>query len=199
VYSFYVTMALPLIPFAVGFVFTALAWAWSSVPILQVFVGMTKPRWRLGFMCKDGAQVYEYFLGWMAFAIPFLNITYNVLCTKILNTFSCFQLRDGTYALNVAPDVKCWDNLEHHAMVGVSSLGIVVYVLGIPAYVLATMSYAMHTRGASLLRVAKLPLRRIARDCRYAHHKDRLKDALVLDIFGFLYTKYGPLLALSHL
>ncbi len=68
---------------------------------------------------------------------------YNSLCTKLFNSFSCFQLADGTYVLSAAPDLQCWDNVEHHAMVGVSILGIVVYVLGIPAYVLATMLYAI--------------------------------------------------------
>ena len=148
VYSFYLSLALPLIPFAIGFVFTGLAWGWSSVPILRQSSGVTIAgrKWRLGFMCENGTEVYKYLLTWLEFAVPFLNINYNSLCTKCFDTFLCSQLADGAYFLNVAPDVACWDNPEHQAMVGVSILGLVVYVLGIPAYVLATMLYAVFDR-----------------------------------------------------
>ena len=143
-YSFYLSLALPLIPVAFGFVFTGLAWGWSSVPILRRNSGVTiaSRKWRLGFMCENGAEVYQYLLAWLEFAVPFLNINYNSLCTKCFDTFLCSRLRDGAIILNVAPDIACWDNPEHQAMVGVSILGLVVYVLGIPAYVLATMLYA---------------------------------------------------------
>jgi hypothetical protein len=138
-------MALPLLPLAIGVGFTLLAWAWSSVTVLRshTSVNLANRSWRLGFMCKDSTQVYEYFLTWMEFGVPFLNIVYNSLCTKCFDAFSCFQLADGTLALNVAPDLACWDSAEHRAMVGVAILGLLIYVLGIPAYVLSTMLYGM--------------------------------------------------------
>jgi hypothetical protein len=148
VYSFYLSLALPLIPFAIGFAFTGLAWGWSFVPILRQNSGVTIAgrKWRLGFMCENGTEVYKYLLTWLEFAVPFLNINYNSLCIKCFDTFLCSRLADGAYFLNAAPDVACWDNSEHQAMVGVSILGLVAYVLGIPAYVLATMLYALFNR-----------------------------------------------------
>jgi hypothetical protein len=94
-------------------------------------------------MCEDAAQVHEYSLSWLEFAVPFLNLNYNALCTKCFATFGCDQLRDGTNVLAVAPYVACWDTLEHRSMIGVSIIGILAYVVGIPAYVLATLQYAM--------------------------------------------------------
>ncbi len=149
-YSFYLTMALPLVPFAVGCAFTALARAWSSVPMLRSAVPMLRGsttilnrRLLFGFMCEDAAQVHEYSLSWLEFAVPFLNLNYNSLCTKCFATFGCDGLRDGTNVLAAAPYVSCWDTLEHRAMIAVSIIGIVAYVVGIPAYVLATLQYAM--------------------------------------------------------
>ena len=61
---------------------------------------------------------------------------------KIFDTFSCFQLRDGLFVMDVAPNVICWESREHQVMVVVSIICIGVYVIGIPAFALGTMLYA---------------------------------------------------------
>ncbi len=192
-YSFYLTMALPLVPVAVGCAFTALAWAWSSVPMLRSAVPMLRGstailnrRLLLGFMCEDAAQVHEYSLSWLEFAVPFLNLNYNSLCTKCFDTFGCYPLRDGTKFLAVAPYIACWDTLEHRSMIAASIIGIVAYVVGIPAYVFATLQYAMPSCG-----LGATPDRLIGRDGRYAQSKDKFKDARHLQVLGFLYTRFG--------
>ena len=63
----------------------------------------------------------------MSQACPFLVIVYNGLCMKTFETFSCITLRDGSQAMNVHPEVTCWDGGEHTIMVVVSVVCIVVY------------------------------------------------------------------------
>lgn len=152
-------MLLPTIPFMLTLLFVAVAKAWSLLVKRRSMCGL-----RFKFMCADAQDVHRYLLSWIAKAVPFLNVMYNSLCMKSFDTFSCFQLRDQTYVLSVAPQIICGSD-EHRSMIGVSAVAIVFYVFGIPVYVLATM---LHGR-----------------------HKDKFKDPVWLDVLGYMYQRYG--------
>jgi hypothetical protein len=158
--TFYLTMLLPAIPFMLTLLMTGIAVAWSFLVKRHSMCAV-----RLKWMCANPQEVHRYLLSWIASAVPFLNVTYNSLCVKAFATFSCFQLRDQTWVLNAAPQVVCWESEEHSAMIVVSVVAIVVYVIGIPLYVSTTMIYA--------------------------HRRDKLKDPVWLDVFGYMYQQYG--------
>ena len=119
---------------------------------------------RLVAVEPNSVQARDCLLSFLAGSIPFLHIVYGI-CMKALNTFSCLQLRDCTLVLWIAPEVVCWEAAEHWAMVALSVLAILVYVIGIPAYVFCTMWYA--------------------------HRKDKLKDPKWRFVLGFLYERCG--------
>jgi hypothetical protein len=160
-YSFVVTLLLPLIPFSIGLVFTGVAWVWSLT------VARRSVLWiHFRFMCVDSADVKRYFLEWLSISAPFLTGVYNCLCTKTFDTFICFQLADmETYVLTVAPEITCWETRTHQTMLALSALSLVIYVLGIPLFVFYTMSYA--------------------------YKYDKLRDPKWLKVLGFLYSRYG--------
>ncbi len=153
-------LALPLIPLVLSLSLAGLAWIWSRTVAKRRVWAL-----RLDFMAEDSVQARDYLLSLLAGSIPFLHIVYNGICMKAFNTFSCLQLRDGTLVLWIAPEVVCWEGAEHLAMVALSVLAILVYVIGIPAYVFCTMWYA--------------------------HRKDKLKDPKWRLVLGFLYERYG--------
>ena len=151
---------LPLLPFTLTFLWVSLAAVWARLVGRRRVCGLHRK-----FMCENSKEVRAYLMDWLSVSVPFLNIVYNGLCMKTLNTFSCIQLRDGSSVLAVATDVVCWDSGRHRSMVAVSAATIVLYIIGIPAYVFCTMIYA--------------------------HRNDKLKDPEFLQVVGFLYTRYG--------
>ena len=158
--SFVLMLVLPLLPFILALGCTGIAWVWSRTIAKRRVFGL-----RLNIMAENSAQVREYLLGSLAKSLPFVHIIYNCICVRTFNTFSCFQLRDGTMVLWIAPDIVCWEGSEHILMVALSVISIIVYVLGIPAYVFCTM--------------------------RYARQNDMLESCEWLKALGFLYCRYG--------
>ena len=159
-HSFVLMLVLPLLPFILALGCTGIAWVWSRTVAKRRVFGL-----RLNIMAENSAQVREYLLGSLAKSLPFVHIIYNCICVRTFNTFSCFQLRDGTMVLWIAPDIVCWEGSEHILMVALSVISIIVYVLGIPAYVFCTM--------------------------RYAGQNDMLESCEWLKALGFLYCRYG--------
>jgi hypothetical protein len=155
-------MALPLIPFVVTLLFGALAWLWLRyLSRFKSVLGL-----KFNFMCTDQHEFRAYIISWLLLDVPFLNVAYNGICMRIFNTFSCLTLRDGTKVLTVAPEVICWETLEHHVLIGTAVLCIVIYIIGIPAYVFGTMTYA--------------------------RKHNRFVDREWLQVLGFLYRRYTP-------
>jgi hypothetical protein len=149
-----------MFPFSLTFLWVSLAWTWARFVGRRTFLGI-----RRNFMCENSEQVREYLMEWLSVSVPFLNIVYNGLCMKTLNTFSCIELRDGTSVLAVATDVVCWDSAQHRTMVVISIAAFCLYIVGIPGYVFCTMMYA--------------------------HRNDKFKHPEFLQVLGFLYTRYG--------
>jgi hypothetical protein len=79
--------------------------------------------------------------------------------------FSCMALRDGTTVMSSVPSIVCWESAEHRALVGISIVAIIVYVIGVPAVTLGTVMYA--------------------------RHKDLLKNDKLMLALGYWYTWYG--------
>jgi hypothetical protein len=117
-------------------------------------------------MCTDQHEFRAYIISWLLLDVPFLNVAYNGICMRIFNTFSCLTLRDGTKVLTVAPEVVCWETLEHHVLIGTAVFCIVIYIIGIPVYVFGTMTYA--------------------------RKHNRFVDREWLQVLGFLYRRYTP-------
>ena len=63
------------------------------------------------------------------------------------------------------PSIVCWESAEHRALVGISILAIIVYVIGVPAVTFGTVMYA--------------------------RRKDLLKNDKMMLALGFWYTWYG--------
>ena len=58
-------------------------------------------------------------------------LVYNGLCTKVLATFICEDLVDGTAILSANPVVRCWVGW-HLLLVVESAALILVYIVAIP-------------------------------------------------------------------
>jgi hypothetical protein len=121
-YGYYILLAVPLIPFAVTGLVTALAWGWSRHVKTRNFRGI-----HMGFMCETNRQAENYALSYLKDSIPFLGVVYNNVCVKAMAVFSCMKLRDGAEVLTVAPQVWCQvtDRLS-----AVSDLTAVILSLG---------------------------------------------------------------------
>ena len=155
-------LVLPLIPFVLTGMSHVLALLWSKFVKRKDILTI-----RLPFMCENSEQCRQHLLGMLAASFPFLSITYNGLCSKAFNTFSCMLLRDGrTRVMKAAPEITCWETDEHRAMVGISILAILVYVVGIPLGIFLGL--------------------------RHLREQDKLRDPQILGLFGYLYMKYGP-------
>jgi hypothetical protein len=160
-YGYYILLLIPMIPWLLSAMLTGAALAWSrKFGKTQEVFGV-----HLGFMCANMEQVKNYGFSCLKQSIPFLGVVYNNVCLLAFNTFSCFELRDGTSVMTAAPLVVCWESDEHRAMVGISIVALIVYVLGLPAVTLATTTYA--------------------------RKKDLLRDPTQLKTVGLFYREYG--------
>ena len=74
-------------------------------------------------------------------------------------------LRDGTAVMSSVPSIVCWESAEHRALIGISIVAIIVYVIGVPAVTLGTVMYA--------------------------RRKDLLKNEKVMLGLGYWYTWYS--------
>lgn len=155
-----VQLLMPVLPFCAVLISSAAAWLWSRFMSVRSVHGLHLP-----FMCEDAARVRAHMLSGLSLALPFMHIVYNSICVTVFHTFQCFLLPDGKYRLTAAPDVVCWEEGEHQAMVAASILAILVYIIGVPAYVLVLILFAKR--------------------------HDKLKDPEWLKCFGFLYVRYG--------
>jgi hypothetical protein len=99
-------------------------------------------RFHMRFMCTNNVEFWIYARSCFKASMPFLGIVYNNICLKSFNTFACQELRDGTYVVLAAPSVVCWDSEEHHVMVGIAILAIIVYVVGVPTTIVGSLVYA---------------------------------------------------------
>ena len=159
--SFSTALLLPPIVFLICAAMYSLAWAWSHcVKRREVW------KIRLAWMVVDEAGLRQYGISLLGLACPFLVIVYNGLCLKVLETFSCLSLRDGTQRLQVAPDTVCYTSSEHIVMITISVVCTVVYVIGIPAFIFGSMQYAARKR--------------------------LFNDPEFLQALGFLYARYDP-------
>jgi hypothetical protein len=160
-YGYYILLLIPVIPWLLSAMLTGAALAWSrKFGKTQEVFGV-----HLGFMCANMEQVKNYGFSCLKQSIPFLGVVYNNVCLLAFNTFSCFELRDGTSVMTAAPLVVCWESDEHRAMVGISIVALIVYVFGLPAVTLATTTYA--------------------------RKKDLLRDPTQLKTVGLFYREYG--------
>ena len=136
---------LPLIPFIGTFCEYSLAYLWMRHVKRRTVFGI-----QLSMFVEDSAQLRALAIRRLALSIPFLIIVrdvplleidlsrrrrvrqvYNGLCVKSFETFSCTALADGTTrVMSAAPEVVCGEG-EHPAMVAISILAIIVYVIGI--------------------------------------------------------------------
>ena len=155
-----VQLLMPVLPFCAVLISSAAAWLWSRFMSVRSVHGLHLP-----FMCEDAARVRAHMLSGLSLALPFMHIVYNSICVTVFNTFQCFLLPDGKYRLTAAPDVVCWEEGEHQAMVAASILATLVYIIGVPTYVLLLIHFAKR------------------------HNK--LKDPEWLKCVGFLYVRYG--------
>ena len=160
--SFTLKLLMPIIPFGAVCLSAALSWLWSRFVSVRSVCGVHLP-----FMCEDAAGVRKHLLSGFSLAVPFLHIVYNSICVTVFNTFQCFKLSES-WRLSAAPDVVCWDSVEHWAMVAASVVAAVVYIIGVPLY---TSVLLMH-----------------------ASRNDRFKEPAWLEVLGFLYVRYGTIL-----
>jgi hypothetical protein len=161
-YGFYTLLIVPFIPFVISLLLYLLARLWAAhIKIRSIFGGL-----HLGFMCDQQDQARAYFLACLKESVPFLGVVYNNVCLMSFGVFSCQQLRDGTAVMMAAPEIVCWDSIEHSVMLGVSILALIVFVFGLPAF----------TFGATW----------------YFHSKDKLRDLAVLETIGIFYKEYEP-------
>jgi hypothetical protein len=134
--SFTLKLLLPIIPFSLVCLSSALAWLWSRFISVRSVCGV-----HLHFMCEDAASVREHLLSGFSLAVPFLHIVYNSICVTVFSTLRCFQMADGDWRLSAAADVVCWDSREHQAMIAASVLATFVYIIGVPLYTFVLLMY----------------------------------------------------------
>ena len=136
-YGYYLLLIIPLIPFACSAFLSGVALLWSRRIKRRSF-----GRFHMRFMCTNNVEFWIYARSCFKASMPFLGIVYNNICLKSFNTFACQELRDGTYVVLAAPSVVCWDSEEHHVMVGIAILAIIVYVVGVPTTIVGSLVYA---------------------------------------------------------
>jgi len=61
----------------------------------------------------------------------FLDIVYAMVVESVFTSFSCYKFGDS-YVLSRDPNIACFSSTEHQVMMGLSILGLIVYVVGIP-------------------------------------------------------------------
>jgi hypothetical protein len=160
-HGYYLLLIVAFLPTLLSLLTTGIAWVWSVTVKKHEVFGVHLP-----FMCDEWKQVRRLLMRCLQESVPFFGVVYNNVCLKAFQTFSCQQLRDGTYALRAAPSIICYDSYEHNVMVGISIVALIVYVFGIPAM----------TLGVTL----------------YAHKTNQLKDPDYLTVFGIFYREYEP-------
>lgn len=68
-----------------------------------------------------------------SFMLLMLQLSYLTLAAKTLQAFDCTELADGSYALDAAPYIRCWEGGDHGLLLAVGlPVGILMHVLGIP-------------------------------------------------------------------
>ena len=97
--------------------------------------------------------------------ISFLVVVYNNLCLKSFGSFYCVErgAGKGSY-LYQDPNISCWDDPEHHFLVTISIISIIIYVIGIPTTVTLVL--------------------------RSARRNNSLYTPESINRFGFLYCRY---------
>ncbi|MFN3503804.1 MAG: hypothetical protein ACK4ZJ_16240, partial [Allorhizobium sp.] len=61
-----------------------------------------------------------------------LQVMYLALVGKSLEVFNCSELADGTFAMDAAPYIRCWDSPTHRYLLTLTLITSSLYVVGIP-------------------------------------------------------------------
>ena len=97
--------------------------------------------------------------------LSFVNMVYMTLVRYVCGAFICSEVAPDLFALDLSPPNQCYTP-EHFVVMGIATVGLVVYVAGFPLYVIRKLV-------------------RIGQDQRHS-------DPRTLGKFGEFYQKYEP-------